>query len=285
MDEFFDIRLRDLQMLERLAAAGSITEAARELGVPKATASRWLTQLEERVGVSLVRRTTRSFALTEHGREFLSRAREILNVASAAQLSANSDVPGGTLRVSVPIPMGRMLAGPVIVKFRKAMPSVRLEIKLQNERVDLIKDNIDVAIRGGSLDDSELMTRKLTAASMWLYTGVAFRGMPISEIPIIASPGDQRLLQMANITDATPAVVVDDRTAVADALVWGAGAGLLPSFLGEPPRKDGRLIRMDDKPLVALPIHAVYHHSQRDDPRIRVLVDTIERELEKMLEP
>lgn len=283
-DEFGDIRLRELEFFDRLGRVGSITAAANELGLPKATASRWLAQLEERVGVSLVKRTARTIALTDAGEEFADRARSLFSAAHAARAAVHDEAVGGTLRVSVPVPMGRMLAGPVIAGFRRQLPQVRLEVRLQNERVDLVEQGIDVAIRGGRLRDSDLIARRLSSASMWLYAAIRYRGEALAAIPLIASPGDDALLRRAGIElPEEPAVVVDDRTAVADALAWGVGMGLLPSFLGEPHREDGTLIRLREDALVALPIHAVYHPSQRGDPRIEVLVAELETELRRLL--
>ncbi|MDP3502366.1 MAG: LysR substrate-binding domain-containing protein [Myxococcales bacterium] len=283
-EQFDDIRLKDFVFFDRLAALGSITAVAKELRLPKATASRWLSTLEERVGRPLFKRTTRSVALTESGKAFGVRVREILTVVKAAQVGMLSEVPSGLLRVSVPVPLGRMLAGPVIAEFRRRLPGVRLEIKLQNERVDLVREGFDLAIRGGPLPDSDLLARKLSTASMWLYASARFRGEAAERIPVIASPGDEVLLRRARVEVASePAVLVDDRTAVADALVWGAGLGLLPSFLGEPPRAQGALFRMNDEPVAALPVHAVYHPSQRDDPRLQALIEEISRQLDRVL--
>ncbi|MDP1919050.1 MAG: LysR substrate-binding domain-containing protein [Myxococcales bacterium] len=283
-EQFDDIRLKDFVFFDRLAALGSITAVAKELRLPKATASRWLSTLEERVGRALFKRTTRSVVLTESGKAFGVRVREILTVVKAAQMGMLSEVPSGLLRVSVPVPLGRMLAGPVIAEFRRRLPGVRLEIKLQNERVDLVREGFDLAIRGGPLPDSDLLARKLSTASMWLYASARFRGEATERIPVIASPGDEVLLRRARVEVASePAVLVDDRTAVADALVWGAGLGLLPSFLGEPPRAQGALFRMNDEPVAALPVHAVYHPSQRDDPRLQTLIEEISRQLDRVL--
>jgi DNA-binding transcriptional LysR family regulator len=77
-------------------------------------------------------------------------------------------------------------------------------------------------------------------------------------------------------------VVVDDRTAVGDALRWGAGMGLLPSFLGEPGVADESLWRVTDDPVVGLPIHALYHRSHRDDARVQILIEEIQEQLETL---
>jgi len=149
LDAFDEIRLRDLKLFVRLAALGTITAAARDLGVPKPTASRWLIRLEQQVGHQLVNRTTRHAALTERGKVFHDRAQDLLVLAQAARIAAYTDEPRGTLRVSVPL--GRLVAGRIVARFREELPGVRLEIFFQNERVDLVKDGIDLAIREPTL--------------------------------------------------------------------------------------------------------------------------------------
>ncbi len=278
-DAFLDIRLRDLHFFERLAALRSLTAVAQELRLPKATVSRWLTELERRVGASLARRTTRVLVLTTQGEELARRAHALLGQADAARLALLTDAPTGVLRVSVPVPLGRMLAGPVIARFRRRMPLVRLEIVLQNQRVDLVRDGVDVAIRGGELPDSDLLARRLASATMWLYGSAAFRGAALSEIPLIVAPGDEAMLRRAGLIVSDPSAVIDDRSAVADAITWGGGMGLLPSFLGEPACALGTMARLHDAPIATLPVHAVYHASQRDDVRVRALVDEVEAQL------
>lgn len=275
---FEAIRIRDFAFFDRLAALGSITAAARELGVPKATASRWLAQLERHVGQTLVRRTTRQLALTDEGEAFRVHAREILAVVRAAEASSARGRLGGTIRVSVPVPFGRLVGGSVIAGFRRALPGVRLEVALQNHRVDLVRDGFDVAIRGGALPDSDLIARKLATVPMWLYASAAYEAAALQTLPIIAAPGDEVWLRKRPAL-GRPQVVVDDRSAVAEALVFGAGAGILPAFLGEPARQRGELVRRDDAPLTSIPVHALQLRAQRDDPRVKVLIATIEREL------
>ena len=268
MSSFEDLRLRDFSFFERLATLGSLTATARELRLPKATASRWLAALEERVGEPLVIRTTRSVALTDAGKRFATHAREVLLVTKAAERGVSTGAASGTLRVSVPVPMGRMLAGPIIAAFRRRMPGVRLELKLQADQVDLVRDRFDLVLRGGPLPDSELRARRLSTASMWVYASAQFRGEPPDRIPFIAAPGDEALVRrVKSLAAARPVVIIDDRTAIADALSWGAGFGLLPTFLGEVPRQAGALVRLVKDPIAALPVHAIYHPAQKDDPR------------------
>jgi DNA-binding transcriptional LysR family regulator len=96
-------------------------------------------------------------------------------------------------------------------------------------------------LRGGALPDSALKARRLATAKMWLYCSARHHEEPLAALPFIAAPGDEVLLKRAghHVADR-PAVLVDDRTAIADALTWGAGFGLLPSFLGEGPASRAR---------------------------------------------
>lgn len=285
LDDFDDIRFRDVLLFDSVVRLGTITAAARELGVPKPTAARWLAAMEQRVGGPLVVRGARRVTLTERGQAVHQELESLLRGIRAARLAARDDRPGGTLRVSVPVPLGRLLGGAVIAGFRREMPGVRLEVLLQDERVDLRRDRIDLAIRGGPLPDSTLLARRLATVPLWLYASAKWRGAEPGEIPLIAAARDEKLLRTAWLAMLPAAVVVHDRTAIRDALLQGAGAGVLPAFLGEPPRHDGELVRLDDQALSTIEVHAVYLPEQRRDVRIRALVALIEAEMRAWMGP
>jgi len=279
LDDFDDIRLRELLLFERVAALGSLTAAATELGVQLPTASRWLRSLEARVGRPLVSRSGRSVALTERGHAFRAGLQPVLAGVRALRVAGQVDRPAGTLRVSVPVPLGRLVGGSVIAAFRRQMPGVRLEVKLRNQRADLLKDRIDLAIRGGDLPDSSRVARRLAVVDLWLYGPPE----PQRDLALIAAPGDERLLRLRAPERLPAAVVVDDRTAVRDALAGGAGVGVLPAFMGEPLRAAGHLRRLGDQPLSRMPVHAVFLPEQRRDPRLRALIELIDEELQGLL--
>jgi DNA-binding transcriptional LysR family regulator len=116
-----------------------------------------------------------------------------------------------------------------------------------------------------------------------MYAHPSFESAQASGLSVIAAPGDEMMLKRSDTAYPPAAVLVDDRTAVADALVAGAGAGILPAFLGEPARAAGRLIRFREQPLATFDIHAVYLATQRSDPRLRTLIDLIDSELKRTL--
>ena len=278
LSDFDEIRIRELVFFDRLVELGTITAAARELDVPKPTGSRWLQSLEERAGGPLAVRGARKMALTPRGKAFHRQLQPVLVGLRALRAAATGEHPEGTLRVSVPVPFGRLVGGSVIAAFRARLPGVRLEVLLQNDRVDLLKDRIDVAIRGGPLPDSSMVARRLAAVPLWLYAGSTG-----ADGPLIAAPGDERLLKQL-MPERLPAVaVVDDRAAVRDALQAGAGVGILPAFLGEPLRAAGVLIRVGAEPLSTIPVHAVFLPEQRKDVRVRVLIEEVDQRLKALL--
>lgn len=283
-DTFDELRLRDLAFFDRLAALGSLGATARELHLPKATASRWLSNLEAHVGQPLVKRTTRSVALTPAGLAFADRVRELLRAAQAVKQGLDAGASAGSLRVSVPVPMGRMLVGPVVAAFRERLPDVRLEVKLEAGPVDLVRDRFDLVLRGGPLPDSGLKARRLATARMGVYASARYRREAPAKIPALLAPGDDALLRrVKGLAGVRVVARIDDRSAIADALTWGAGLGLLPSFLGEPARQRGELVRLLDEPVAVLPIHALYHPTQRGDVRVQALMDEFARQLERVM--
>lgn len=282
LDDFDDLRLRELRLFDRLVRLGTITAAAVDLEIPKPTASRWLAMLEERAGGGLVLRGPRQITLTDRGRAFHGQLGPVLAAVRALRAATEGDEPAGTLRVSVPVPFGRLVGGAVIAGFRSRMPRVRLEVLLQNERVDLLRDRVDLAIRGGPMPDSNLIARHLADVPLWLYAAATFATRDPSAIPLIAAPGDERLLGKRRPELLPAVVVVDDRTAVRDAVLAGAGVGVLPGFLGEPPRAEGTLFRLGEEALSSTRVHAVFLPEQRKDVRVRALIELIEDELARL---
>ncbi len=283
LDQFDDIRLRDLIFFDRLVQLGTITATAQDLQVPKPTASRWLASLENNVGHPLMVRGSRQLTLTSKGESFLRQIQPLLAGARTLRASINSHRPQGTLRVSVPIPMRRLVGGSVISEFRRQLPGVRLEILIQNEAVDLVRDRVDIAIQRGPTSDPSLIVHRLAKVPLWLYAGTQTSSSGSDTKALIAAPGDEALLQPTMPELLPAAVVVDDRTSVRDALLEGDGVGILPAFLGEQPRANGDLLRRGNEPLSIIEIEAVSLPEQASDIRTRSLLELITAELRELL--
>ncbi|UJR86494.1 LysR family transcriptional regulator [Sandaracinus amylolyticus] len=153
----------ELLTFVRVVDARSMTKAATELGVPRATIGRRLARLEERLGVRLVRRTTRSLALTEPGERFYQHARRVLDALGEAESSVRGDrtTLSGSLRVSVP-PMNDDEFFAMLAAFAAANPDVRLQVHFSSRHVDLRRDGYDVALRAGTISEPGLVSRTLT---------------------------------------------------------------------------------------------------------------------------
>ncbi len=152
--------------------AGSVSEAARALGLPRASLSRRLSQLEERLGARLLHRSTRRLTLTRAGEELYKRARRIVEDARAAEqaLRRLEDVPRGLLRVSSLPGVGTPPYQDLFLGFHRAFPEVELEVVVNTRHVDLVGEGFDVALRAGEVSDNALFTR-LLYRDPWMVVG------------------------------------------------------------------------------------------------------------------
>jgi DNA-binding transcriptional LysR family regulator len=156
--------LNEMAVFARVVATGSLSAAARELGVSPAFVSRRLAALEARLGVRLVNRTTRSLHLTEEGagyHESCSRVLAEIEEANAAVAAAGRAEPQGVLRVSVPAAFGNQHVAPLVPRFAERFPKVQLALSLSDRTVNVVEEGFDLAIRIADLEDSSLAARKL----------------------------------------------------------------------------------------------------------------------------
>jgi len=155
--------LSEMAVFSRVVATGSLSSAARELGVSPAVVSRRLASLEARLGVRLVNRTTRSLHLTEEGsayHESCSRVLAEIEEANAA-VSAGRNEPQGVLRVALPAAFGNLHVAPLIPRFAERFPNVQVALSLADRPVNLVEEGFDLAVRIADLQDSSLAARKL----------------------------------------------------------------------------------------------------------------------------
>ncbi len=156
-------RLDGMRTFAEVAAAGSFSEAARRLGISKALASKYVSQLEERLGSRLLNRTTRKVSLTEVGQSYLLRCKAILeevdDLEETVQLQQGR--PRGLLRIAGPRVLGQDLLVPEVARFLDRYPEITVELLLDERRVDIVQEGFDLAIRIGHLNDSAMIARKL----------------------------------------------------------------------------------------------------------------------------
>lgn len=155
----------ELAFFIQLIRAGSLAATARELNLTPPAVTKRLAQLERRLGVRLLNRTTRSISLTAEGETYLVNAKRILGEIEEMerQVSSSRAEPKGLLRVNAPLGFGRTHVGPAISSFVRRYPEVEVQLHLTDRPVHLPDDAIDVAIRFGELPDSRLIARKIAA--------------------------------------------------------------------------------------------------------------------------
>jgi DNA-binding transcriptional LysR family regulator len=158
-------RLKSLRLFAAIADAGSLSAAGRKLGMPLTTVSRRLASLEESLGTRLVTRTTRSLAITEPGKRFLTACRSILEQLESAEadLKGVQGEPAGVIAITAPIVFGRLHLLPVLAECLRAYPRLDARLDLADKSIDLIEEGIDVALRIGRLGDSSLMATRVGA--------------------------------------------------------------------------------------------------------------------------
>lgn len=158
-------RLREMEVFAQVAASGGLSAAARVLGMSVGSVSKHLAALEARLGVRLLLRTTRLVALTVEGEAFLPRARSILADLTEAEAAVASDRGplAGFLRVTASAGFGRTHVAPLVAQFQRENPGLSIHLLLTDTVLDLVEENVDVALRFGVLPDSRLLARRLAA--------------------------------------------------------------------------------------------------------------------------
>jgi DNA-binding transcriptional LysR family regulator len=249
-----------LDVFEAVARTRSFSGGARELGMPKSSASRGIARLEADLGVQLLLRTTRQVSLTAAGTALYDRMAPLLGSVKAAlgELPEREEEPAGELRVTAPVDLGVLFLAEVVTRYTTRYPAVSVELQLSNRVVDLVRERFDVALRvAPRLRDSTLVVRKAAPIVLQLFASplyLAHRGSPRNEEDladhdwVTFRTGPQRLRAGApeEVLGVTPRsrIVCDDLLFVRDAVRAGAGVALLPTFVAEPEVISGRLTRI-----------------------------------------
>ncbi|MFY0584026.1 LysR family transcriptional regulator [Cystobacter fuscus] len=180
--------LNAVMMFNRVVKAGGFSKAAAELGVTKSTISKKIAELESHLGTTLLRRTTRSLQLTDMGKQFHERSSKGLSEIkkAAEQAQATSVEPQGRLRITAPSDFATSILAPLLAGFLETYPKISLEMMLTDKILDLVNDDIDVAIRVGPMTDSSLRAKRIGRDVFQLVASPAY----IKRSPALQEPGD-----------------------------------------------------------------------------------------------
>ena len=284
--------LAQLRTFVRIADLGSVSGAARALGMPKSSVSRSLARLEEVVGAALIERSTRRLRLTDAGLLLQRHARRILDDVAEAENAVGGLIgrPSGTLRVSVGFTFAVGPLAPMLPAFLARYPEVRVVLTVDNRNADLLVDDIDVSIRIGPLPDSELIARKLGAIELWPCASPAYlaeHGTPRSMEDMLAhkliAHFDRRTSWRIPTGSGTirelqtePWTVIPEPAVTKIVILGGAGIGWLPDFDARDAVDVGTLVRLlPDQPADSVDVHALYPSHRSLSAKVRVFIDAL----------
>ena len=282
----------------RVAETGSFTAAARAMGVPLATVSKRVAELEEHLGVRLIARTTRRSSLTEPGKRFLIHGRLIVDALQRATDEAAHAVaePSGRLRLTMSSVLVEAGLGRIVARFVAANPKLRCEIDVSDRYVDLVAEGYDLAVRVGKLKDSSLIRRKIgsTEASMFAAPSlIAAHGMPsrpskLAGYPLIGeqiAPSESQAWALHHDAqkpvkiEFKPRMSANSVRAIAEAIEAGLGIGRLPTFVGRRMVAEGTALHvLPGWAGPGLDISLVHAANRGMLPGVRLLIDTFTRE-------
>lgn len=288
-------RLTGLEVFTKVAVAGSLSAAARAMGMSQTMVTKHIAALETRLGVKLFHRTTRRLSITEAGRNYLESSGRILSEIEAADAAVAADrvEPRGLLRINAPVSFGARQIAPLLAEFAERHPLVTVELGLNDRLVDLAEEGWDLAIRIGNLSDSSLIARRIAPCRIVVCAAPSYleaRGRPLT----VASLADHNCLGytlsqrypvdrwvFGAKAEVSVQVSGNLRANNGDALRAAAiaGQGLIhqPTFIVADDIRAGTLVALAlDQPNVELAgIYAVFLPDRHPAAKVRAFIDFI----------
>jgi len=276
-----------------VAEAESFTKAAKRLGISTAQVSRQVSALETRMATKLFHRTTRKVSVTEVGRIYYQHCRQVLDGLEEAERAITNlqSTPRGLLKITAPVTYGERTLAPLVNDFIAKYPELEVKVSLTNQKVDLIDEGYDLAIRLGQLEDSSMMAKRLGSRTQYVCASpdyVSTFGIPHSLSELEQHNCLQGTLDYWRFQEhgKTRNVRVKGNLscnsghALVDAAIKGIGITQLPDYYVLPYLEDGQLIplleqnRQPDEGIWAL-----YPHNRHLSPKVRMLLDYLSEAL------
>ncbi|MEN8207229.1 MAG: LysR family transcriptional regulator [Pseudomonadota bacterium] len=278
----------------------SFSGAARQLGIARSAVSRHISLLEKSIGVRLLNRTTRRLNLTEAGETYFQSCARIVAEADAAtrRITQLQDEPRGTLKVAAPISLGNQFVTPLVREFMQRYTTLNVELLLDDEVIDMVKEGIDVSIRVGWLHDSNLIARKLGDWPRFLCASPGYierHGKPESPAQLVDHewiiftrlPTPYHWTFKKNKREERIQIKGRLKTNNADAirlsLLAGAGITAQASFLIRDDIKAGRLVQLlPNYDCGSVGMYAVYQDRRYQQAKVRLFIDFINSEFNRL---
>ena len=289
-------RLTGLAAFARAGSLGSFTAAAHALSISPSAVSKSVQRLEKQLGVFLFTRTTRSLTLTPEGRDLHERAVRLLRDAEeiGQTASAARTEPSGPLRITASLPIGMHVIAPMLPAFCQEHPKVSVDLRLSDRMLDLVDENIDVAVRIGELPDTGLLSRRLALYRLCCFASPAYlarKGTP--QHPEELAEHDAVLLRYQStgqilqwpfriagrVLEMTPAanLSVDVSEALVAVLAAGGGIGMAATFVTAPYVARGELVPvLADFAVERDNITALWPRSRRTNPAVRAFLTALQ---------
>lgn len=281
----------------RVVEAGSFTRAADTLHMSKTTVTQLVQQLEARLRVKLLNRTTRKVNVTADGAVYYERVVRLLADLDDAEtsLSSAASLPRGRLRVDVPSPLARMILMPALPGFHAKYPDIQIDMGVSDRKVDLIGENVDCVVRGGELTDQSLMARRVGDLQLGVYAAPAYlqrlgtpahpRELEESEHRIVgflwARTGKALPYAMQNDTERLTingryVLAVDDGNAYLAAGLAGMGVLWLPDYMAKEHVASAELVPLfEDWRMEPMPLYVAFPPNRHISIKVRVFIDWV----------
>ncbi|QEI06892.1 LysR family transcriptional regulator [Pigmentiphaga aceris] len=290
-------RFDAMQAFVRVVEAGSFTKAADTLHMSKTTVTQLVQQLEARLRVKLLNRTTRKVNVTADGAAYYDRAVRLLTDMDDAETSLSSAAvtPRGRLRVDVPSPFARMILVPALPAFHARYPDIQFDMGVSDRVVDLIGDNVDCVVRGGEMRDQSLVARHVGDLRICLYAApdyltregvpsrpqeledshhriVGFLRTRTGKVPAYAMRrGEESLTVQGRYV-----IALDDGNAYLAAGLAGLGVLWLPDYMAKPHLARGELVPvLQDWQVDPMPMYIAHPPNRHVSAKLRVFMDWV----------
>ena len=282
-----------MQTFLRVAETRSFSGIARERNLSQSTVSKQIAALENRLGVRLLNRSTRSVTLTEEGAAYYEDCRAILDAVaeSEAGLTRRRAAPSGLLRLACPVSFGSREIAPLLPGFLEACPELRIELVMSDRYVNLVEEGVDLAVRIGDLADADIIARRIGTTGRELVASPAYldragrpevlkdlkrhnclvnTGLTTVDHWHFDGEGGEVSIQVSGNLSA------DNSEALREAVLDGLGIGLIPVWLVQDDLAAGRLeILLPDYRPLRRPIHAVYPRGRFVPAKVRHAIDML----------
>lgn len=287
-------RIDAMRAFVTVVTEGGFTRAAEKLGMSPQLVSKYVSRLEERLGVRLLNRTTRKVHLTEAGTRYAQRAQLVLDDIDDmdSQLNDLQEGAQGQLRISAPVSFSTLHLSPLLCDFQRAHPSVSVDLQLNDRKVDIVEEGFDIALRIGRLKSSSMIAKFIVPIRLVMCASPAYltqHGMPST----LEELKNHRYLHYSYMEDnnSFPAhewrrttgleprgnMVSNNGEVLVKAAIEGAGIIIQPTFICGPAIAEGKLkVILSQYEPDAMGLYAVYAHRKLLASKVRCFIDFME---------